>query len=582
MSDGFMLLNHNLFWPLLIGCLVLLGFFVWKEWHQKGQSRFWIKIAVACIGLTSLFLLILKPATPKDTTTGKAIVLTEGYRAEQLDSLKKVFKRIKSEEYVSGKSLSIIEDVDSLFLLGHGVPLYDFWQLEGKSVQFLGGEAISGWTQIHHTDELELGEELKVQAQYQNPQKEYWAVLKDNGGNPLDSVQFEEGEEQLVQFTVQPKASGHFVYQLEEKNAEGALVSSEPIPFIVEDREPLHILILNTFPTFESKYLKNYLAEKGHQVLVRSQLTKNKYKFEYFNRDTQPIYQLSKQALEAFDLLVFDVESYQNLGRSASTVLKESMAENGLGVFIQPSGNLFTLSKNQLPIGFDADFNTDISLGNPPQSLQKYPFAFQQEFPLQPIKMDSTTIAAYLPQGKGKMGTSLLQNTYQLVLDGKPDSYAAIWTEILDALVPQFEKSASWEMVTDIPRVDEPANFWVHSSTNPLEVEIEASSKLPLLQDVPIPSRWKGVQYPRKKGWNQLQIPADSTSQFSYFVFGKNERTTVSQQNVYEQNQRYFGQGKSSNAQVSATSKKMEPISPLWFFVPFLLSMGWLWLEPKL
>lgn len=582
MSDGFMLLNHNLFWPVLIGCLVLLGFFVWKEWPQKGQPRFWIKIGVAFIGLASLFMLLLKPATPKDTTLGRAIILTEGYKAEQLDSLKKGFKGIKMESYVSGNSLSVVEDVDSLFLLGYGLPDYDVWQLESKSVQFMGGEALSGWTQIHHTDELELGEALEVQAQYQNPQKEYWAVLKDNGGNPLDSIQFVEAEEQLVQFTTQPKASGHFEYQLEEKDAEGALVSSEPIPFVVEDREPLNILILNTFPTFESKYLKNYLAEKGHQVLVRSQLTKNKYKFEYFNRDTQPIYQLSKQALEAFDLLVFDVESYVNLGRTASTALKESMTEDGLGVFIQPSSNLFTLSKNQLPIGFTADFNTDISLGNPPQSLQKFPFAFQQEFPLQPIKMDSTIIAAYLPNGKGKMGSSLLQNTYQLVLDGKPESYAAIWTEILDALVPKLEKSASWEIETEIPRVDEPTSFWVQANKSPLEVETETNSKIPLLQDVIIPSRWKGTQYPKREGWNQLQISADSTSKFSYYVFGDNERTSVSQQLVYEQNLRQFGQGESSNALVGATSKKMEPISQLWFFVPFLLSMGWLWLEPKL
>ncbi|WP_375324158.1 hypothetical protein [Flagellimonas sp. GZD32] len=582
MSDGFVLLNLSLFWPVLIGCLVLLGFFVWKEWPQMGQPRFWIKIGVAFIGLVSLFLLILKPAIPKDTTSGSAIVLTQGYKTEQLDSLKKAFKRIKTETYESGKSLSIIKDVDSLFLLGQGIPAYDLWQLEGKSVQFMGGEALRGWTQISHSEDLELGEELNVKALYQQPQNEHWAILKDNGGNALDSIPFEDGQEQWVQFTAQPKASGHFVYQLEVKNAEGEVVASEPVPFMVEDREPLHILILNTFPTFESKYLKNYLAEKGHQVLVRSQLTKNKYKFEYFNRDAQPIYQVSKQALEAFDLLVFDVESYVNLGRTALTALTESMAENGLGVFVQPSDKLFTLSKNQMPIGFDADFDTDISLGNPPQSLQKYPFAYQQEFPLQTIKMDSTTIAAYLPQGKGKMGTSILQNTYQLVLDGKPESYAAIWTEIMDALVPAIEKSSSWKMETKIPRVDEPAEFWVQTSASPLEVVSETNSNIPLIQDVSISSRWKGTQYPRKQGWNQLEIPADSTSQFSYYVFGENERASVSKQLVYEQNLRQFGQNKSSNPIVSTTSKKMEPISPLWFFVPFLLSLGWRWLEPKL
>src|SRR5690606_13986620 len=178
----------------------------------------------------------------------------------------------------------------------------------------------------------------------------------------------------------------------EEKDSEGAFVGKEPLPVKIVDWKPLNILMVNYFPTFETKYLKNFLVENGHSVLARTQLSTNRFKFEYFNREASPIYQMTPKALEGFDLLVMDVDSYLALGSSARTALEETIREQGTGLFIQPNTTFFKLSQRQSPFQFQVDGKTDITFGETKQNLKKYPYVFQDRFPVQPIILDSVEI----------------------------------------------------------------------------------------------------------------------------------------------------------------------------------------------
>ena len=169
MTDGTMFLNPKLLVPVLLGGLVLWAIFMWKEWSQRKQRRFWIKLIVSFFGILSLALLVLKPTYSTTATFGKAILVTEGYRPEQLDSLKSKFKRIQIEEYTPGKVLTSVAQKDSVFVLGYGLEPFDLWQVEEKTVTFLGTDTITGWVSIHHNDVITLGDELNIEAKYQNP-----------------------------------------------------------------------------------------------------------------------------------------------------------------------------------------------------------------------------------------------------------------------------------------------------------------------------------------------------------------------------------------------------------------------------
>lgn len=581
MSDGVMLVNREFFWPVILVGILLWAVFIWKEWSQRREKRFWVKVLASFVAIASLALLVLKPGIWQISAGGKGIVLTEGYRPSQLDSLKSIYKRIRVEEYSVGKTLSIVEDMDSLFLLGNGLAPFDFWQVEDRSIAFLGGQEPSGWEDITHKSEIPLGENLYVDAYYSNPKEGHWAILADNGGNALDSIPFER-DSGRVRLRARPKASGNFVYRLLEKDEKGAIITEEPIPIHVSEGGPLRILMVNTFPTFESKYLKNFLTEKGHQVMVRTQLTKGRYKFEYFNGASNPVYRFTEDILGDYDLLIIDADSYKGLDRTSKEVLESSTKDNGMGVFIQPDEGFFKRARTRSPFRFQRDLTTEVDLGSPTRTLQKYPYVFQQDVGIQEILVDSTVVGAYIPVGKGKMGTSILQNTYQLVLEGNEALYGTIWTHILGQIAKEQEKLVEWEAVTQIPRPDHPFEFGVRTSSAHLEVTSDDGIQIPLIQDNLVPTRWTGIRYPRKPGWNFLGVPKDTASRFSYFVFDGNQRTSVARSQTLEANLRRFGTQKSFGTPASSSKKALEPIPLVWFYLLLLLSLGWLWLEPKL
>lgn len=582
MIDGLSFLNWKFFWPFFMGSLLLLGTFIWKEWPQRKKRRFWVKLVVSFIGIVSLLLMALKPAHQKEALLGRGIVLTEGHRPEQLDSIRSIFRRIKMESYIPGQTLALLETTDSLFVLGHGIQPFDVWQFKGKSVNFLGGGKPEGLVDIAHENELLLGDKLSIRARYNNPKSGHWLILNDSGGNGLDSIPLEDGTDQYIELGANPKASGQFVYSLVEKDADGSLVGAEPLPIKVQPREPLKIWMVTNFPTFETKYLKNFLAENGHSVLARTQLTKDKFKFEYFNREASPIYQITPKALEGFDLIIMDTDSYLGLGTSSRAILEETIREQGTGLFIQPNTSFFKLSQRQSPFRFLVDGKNDLTLGGVSQRVEKYPYAFQDRFPLQPIILDSVEIAAYVPMEKGKMATSILQDTYHLILKGNQDLYAKLWTQLLNEMVRQQEVETEWQALTDIPRKDQPFEFQLRTHLESPQVETDQGAGIPLLQDFSVSTLWNGTRYPRNVGWNHLELSRDSLSHFSYYVFDANERKAMTQQNVLEANLRQFGQHGGFGKIKFSKSTDHAPISPFWFFVPFVLCVGWLWLEPKL
>jgi len=582
MSDGSVFINQNLLWPVILVGLVLWGVFIWKEWSQRKERRFWVKLVAAFLAIVSLVMIVLKPSTWQKSTSGKGIVLTEGYRPAQLDSLKSIYKRIQTEEYTKGTPFSILKDVDSLFLLGQGLAPFDVWRLQDKSIAFMGGKKIEGWTTISHENKIPFGEKLHLNAKHSNPKTGHWAILADNGGNPLDSVSFEEVNEQRIQLSAEPKASGQFVYRLLEKDSEGNIISEEPLPIQVVEGKPLKILMVNTFPTFETKYLKNFLTDKGHQVMARTQLTKGKYKFEYFNGASNPIYGFTEENLKEYDLLVIDTDSYIALGRSSKEAMEEAMRIHGLGVFIQPNESLFRLTQRQSPFQFDRDFITEITLGVPVQSAQKYPFEFKNDVRTQKIMIDSVQVAAYVPMEKGKIGATVLQNTYQWILDGSEALYANIWTQILKSITKEQKQKIAWKAITETPRINEPFEFEVRTSMNGIEVATDEGAHIPLIQNSLVPSKWKGVKYPRKSGWNTIEVSNDTVSKFSYFVFDKNQRKSITLSERLKTNYWEFGAQKGFQRIASSSHKELEPISPIWFYMILLLCLGWLWLEPKL
>ncbi len=305
--------------------------FIWKEWKGSFNRNFYINSVVALIGLTALLFMFLGPSWTKEVQ-GKAVLLTQGFSQVRLDSLKKQDQFIKEINYVPGENLKErLASINELVVLGHGVAVFDYWQLEETTVNYLKGELPSGIVRINYPSESRVGTELTIQGVYNRPTAGTKLCLQGLGGKVLDSVILKSDNRQGFSLNTIVKTEGKFVYQLVEMDSVNKVISTNPLPLVVEDIAVLKVLIVNQFPSFETKYLKNYLSEEGHELVVRSKITSGKYKFEYFNTIPQPIYRFTEKSLAFFDVLILDTETFMGLSRNTLETLGKSVKEEGLG-----------------------------------------------------------------------------------------------------------------------------------------------------------------------------------------------------------------------------------------------------------
>ncbi|EZH72247.1 hypothetical protein ATO12_25265 [Aquimarina atlantica] len=584
MIDQVTFLNENWIWQIGIGGIILWFVFIWKEWPQVGKPRFWIKIAIALLAIISLAIIALKPATSTaNTTTAKMVLLTEGYDKEQLDSLTRIHKKLKSYKYQANHPIfEGAGTLDSVFVLGYGVKPYDLWQLDNYNVNYLGRRTPSGIIRFTYDYKNTVGKQQVFRGLYANPQKGNRLILEGPGGAGLDSVSLRYAEQQKFEFTTNLNVTGDYLFSLIEKDSLGKILSTDPIPLIVEHSTPLKIVVVNGFPTFETKYLKNYLAEMGHQVLVRSQITKGRYKFEYFNMERMPMGAFSKKNLESFDLVIIDANSLRNLGRASRTALESSVKENGLGIFIQPDSNFFRTSKGFGAFNFTSEKNTETRLDDETKlKLSKHAFVFKDEFLLQHIhtKPNTKIISGYKYIGKGRVGTTVLENTYELVLDGHTTAYQQIWSKLITNLSRKETPQIEWGTTSIIAYKDHPFNFEVRTSIPKPIVKTSKEYSISMRSDIDIVNLWKGITYPRDFGWNTQFVEQDTTKVFKYFVADTSSWKSLMLYKTIEENKRRY---KKSSKNKILQNHTIRPIPLLGFYILFLLCTGYLWLEPKL
>lgn len=187
-------------------------------------------------------------------------------------------------------------------------------------------------------------------------------------------------------------------------------------------------------------------------------------------------------------------------------------------------------------------------------------------------------VAAYVPKEKGKIGTTVLQNTYRLVLDGSESLYANIWTQILKGITKEQEKVIDWKAITETPRIDEPLEFELRTSMNGIEVATDEGVHIPLIQNSLVPSKWRGVRYPRKSGWNTIEVSNDTVSKFSYFIFDKSQRKSITLSERLKANYWEFGAQKGFSSMESFHVENWNlflQFGFMWYFFYVWVGCGW-------
>lgn len=574
---------HPLFpiWAILVVGIFLLAFLIWKEINRKIRFRKWRIVAVIIL-LLSITGLFLQPAVQRGVSSQGMALLTPNYKKEIADSLRRANDQLtfirtpNAATYPRAteiEALSVLPELNFRFVLGDGVPYYAIQK--GVRFQYFKGEPPTGIIQLVNPSVFKVNQVNFISGMFYAKSKSKIKLISPAGKE--DSVTYSIGGLHNFTFSFKPQQAGLFVYAIDVQD--GNEVLSQKIPVEVIPNERLNVLFIQNFPTSEAKYLKIFLIEQGHGLVVRSQLSKNNYRYEYANHKQVRIDRLSPDLLNAFDLVVTDNETLGSFNSMDKKML-EGAVKNGLGV-VQLFNSINNKEANEflsIPI---TDFPKDtvqLQLDNDAYTLSALPVAINRDN-TSILQTKDRVLSGFVERGAGKIGFQFLQETYRLILQGKQLEYALIWSPLIERSARFKNQSSKIQLENAFPIYpDEPITLKVIASKAALRIKADGVS-LPLREDLVIDNFFHGKTWAGKHGWHQFTIEDDSIIK-NYYVSDEHEWQSLRRAQQQKANE-LVSHSDTVRLPRDQSSKEEKPISRLLFFITFLLSAGFLWLVPK-
>lgn len=570
--------TQNLIFVLIAAGIILL-IAVTLEILNARQRLYWRLTSLVC-SLMALLALIFRPALPVTTYGNEGIILTSGYDHQLFDSITSAQPDLRVVHWDTAGHDTF--GFQRAHLLGTGLPWYDLWRLEGKDVRYYPPDAPDGIIRLKYDHHLKEGENLVLQGEFNNIKgMDLWLRLRGPAG-VVDSSRIERDGVNGFQLETVVSHTGRYVYTLEVADS-AELAVAEPVPVEVTGKAGIKVLIINGYPTFETRGIRELLATSGHEVMVRNRLTKGRYSYALYNTTARrKLNVLNKKLLDQFQILIIDFQSYRALTRSEKEELSTAVLA-GLGVFIQPDEGLFNASAPWPGFRFSAvtdQENVTITLDDETLTFPRFNYRIIPAFGTNAIVSAGNEAVAYAQSvGKGKVASSVLRHTYPLRLRGDSLGYRKFWNTVLDDLLtPSGE---AWLQQRDMACVDEPLSFTLQTGEERSSVAWRGVEVAPLT-GLKISGQSEYWIWPDQPGWDHVIMKKEDndTDQKWFYVHSPGEWQSFREFRRIGLNQNYFNN--LNTGEEAEMVKKYTQVNLFWFYLLFLLSAGYLWLEAKL
>ena len=245
-----------------------------------------------------------------------AILLTDGYPKDSLEKYKgaslfstdlAITEKDNKVKYINDITyfLTSKPDYQTLHIFGYGLESDELKSLKTKNLIFHPAALKNGVSSISWTENIRSGEQLLVQGKYNNTTGPEVKLILQGLGTNLDSVIIRKETWNNFELKCTPKHLDKAVYSL-TVIADKDTLSREKLPIIVKERESIRILILASAPDFENKFLKNWLAQQGYSLSVRTSISTAKYSTEFLNSKKNDLNRINTTLLTNFDILIGD------------------------------------------------------------------------------------------------------------------------------------------------------------------------------------------------------------------------------------------------------------------------------------
>lgn len=561
--------------------IALLAVSCWEQYKRRNKKNLALRLLACLIATVSLTCLGLTIAYKKAAAANDTVILiTNGYSDDSIHT----FEQTQNKQYTTTTFKEfIINDINSyktLHVFGYGLSDDELQQLRNTPIIFHPQAIANGITNAQWQPSIQAGEKLRVQGTYNNATNTP-VILQLNGLNTLfDSLIIPANSKQNFQLTTTPRQQGKAVYTITAL-ANNKVIEEEPLPFEVQPNDTLNVLMLASSPSFENKFLKNWLADNAYHVSLRSTTSKDKFNNSFINTPSSSIEHITTNTLNKYDVLLCDAEGFTHLGKDEQYAIQSSV-ENGLGLVV----NADTI----LPSSFFSAYFPVYSITDKPQALHintngsilnplpiQQPLYIRMQAGIQAAATDSAKqlLAGIALYGAGKIAVTTLNNTYNWMLSGDKESYAAYWSSLLSKATTNKSNKLIVTFSPPLPVLNQPLHITVQGNTNqPLTIN---NTPVYLAQSTTLPYEWNGTYWPGQTGWHTLKQGGDS---INFYVYAGNDwKYLQASQKIIATKQ--YASAHTATSNNSSTLTIDVPVNKFYFVIIFLIASIFLWIERK-
>ena len=558
--------TNPIIWLIALALLMLLLVQVWfivrdqslssaRKWFRAGLNfLLWLLVAGYFLQIRWL---VTQPAT-------HALLIGDDVPTSVIRKLK---DSLRIQETFTSRNFKA--NYDSVTLAGQRFPTETLTQLSNSTVQWVPYDQPDQLLTIRWKGIVRQGERQHITGQIQSSRKQ---LLRLRYGNQtLDSAALHEGKNAFslqfpaflrgrseTELVLDGTATGESTATADRpgESTRGS-TSLDTIRFFTRPTEPLIVQFLLNSPDFESKTLADWLGKQGHTVNVSATLSKNISSSVTINKPGK------STAKTIPDLIVTEPAN------AASTTVRKAIADNRAVLFINLTNPETDCRAINQALGSRWQLRklTNEPLIKLPNGLNALPYRFADN--LNQVSISGYPVA--VQQGAGRVGISLLSETFPLSLSGDSVTYNRIWTAVLARLSKSNKNtiqmdapvySGMRQAVSINNPSDEPSNLRVGQDTI-------------RLMKSPINERSAtGYSSLRKSGWQTVQ---DS---LALYVNELNSDDPVANRAVMSQFILAHAQYKPT-ADLPAQTATAQLPTWTWLLL-FVACLTVLWVEPKL
>ncbi len=349
----------------------------------------------------------------------------------------------------------------------------------------------------------------------------------DGPGGPVDSASV--SADSTFTLSARARAAGLISYMLRVDH--GGMADTAGIEVVAPT--PPRLLVLDDAPSFESRYLKDWMAREGADVVVRTRVSRGRYRTVSVNVASTDVAVLTPALLGRFDVILSDAPALAALSPGERDALERAVRERGLGLVVTAGAVAARLAGHGLLTAFQlhttpgGGLETQVRWNGSVTSPRatRAPYQLGLDGAVRSLAWDSTghPLAAWAGAGAGAVAVTLVTAPSHWALTGDDATFRGYWALLLDAVARPTDPG--WEIGMAGPLlVDRPMTLRRSGTEMTPVIVVQdpagARDSVFLSEDAFEPGLWTGTYWPRQAGWYRI---IDGTAAPRFDVRGDDE-----------------------------------------------------------